>query len=279
MTSTPATGSPTHIAEIKDADLLRQYLTRDRVGNAYLLGNLDPSYMPFCRWYGCMEGHQIKALLLLYKGLRLPALLAVAPRSTEEASRYLDPLIQEVKESLPSQMWLHVWKCHRPILERHFGLDSLQRMIRMHLHRETYKRPSTETAVRRLQHSDTASIMELYKHYPDNFFEPYQLESGLYFGVDRGQKGQGIAAIAGIHVCSQTHDIAAIGNLVSHPEERQKGYATAVTTQLLDELFQSVSLVTLNVQEHNKAAIALYEKFGFSRHHAYFEGRVNAIRQ
>jgi ribosomal protein S18 acetylase RimI-like enzyme len=255
-------------------DQLRDFLTQDRVGNAYLLGDLDPAYLPFCDWFGFVEEDEIKALVLVYKGLSLPAVLTVGPKDPSRAHQCLDELFDKVKDKLPNQFWIHAVEPHRPALVSHFKAGDLQRMIRMSLKKEDYNSKALELPVRRLDHSDTAAIMALYQHFPDNFFEPYQLETGLYFGIEKDDS-EGLAAIAGIHVFSETYDIAAIGNLVTHPDYRRRSYATAVTTRLLSELFESVSLVTLNVQEGNLAAIGTYEKFGFSHHHVYYEGRVS----
>jgi ribosomal protein S18 acetylase RimI-like enzyme len=263
------------VSELQDIDLLREFLTRDRVGNAYLLGDLDPAYLPFCNWYGLTnDKHELEALALLYSGLSLPVVLSVGPMEREDAARCFDELFTEIKSKLPPRFWVHAWEHHRPCLDKHFHAGHLQRMIRMSLRREDYRPPETHVEARRLGHPDTAAIMQLYHFYPDNFFEPYQLETGLYFGVNKPD-GAGLAAIGGPHVFSQTYDIAAIGNLVVHPDYRRRGYATATTARLLGELFASTSLVTLNVQEGNTAAIGTYEKFGFSRHHVYYEGIVN----
>ncbi|MBH25438.1 MAG: hypothetical protein CMH57_13525 [Myxococcales bacterium] len=273
------------IEELKDREELRIFLTRDRVGNAYLLGDLDPVYLPYCTWYGNRVDGQLQAVLLLYSGLRMPVILTASSSATpasrpqehkERSARYLLELLEHVRLQLPSPLWVHAWENHHPVLNDSFSKLSLKRMQRMGLERDAYIRPDDEEgqrSVRRLDHTDTAAIVELYRHFPDNFFEPYQLETGLYFGID-AEGGRGLAGIAGIHVHSKTYDIAAIGNLVVHPEHRRRGYATAVTTRLLDELFQTVSLVTLNVREGNVAAIGTYKKFGFVRHRVYFEGRV-----
>lgn len=262
------------VKALKDSALIQAFLTQDRVGNAYLLGDLDEAYMPFCDWYGEIDGDDLRGLVLVYKGLSLPAVLTVGPADKERCHTVLNALFRDIKGQLPRRFWVHAWEHHRSALEQHFNTGDLKRMIRMSLHRDTFRATDPTARVRRLDHPDTAAIMALYQHYPDNFFEPYQLESGLYFGVDAGD-GE-LAAIAGIHVFSRTFDIAAIGNLVTHPDHRRQGYASAVTTRLLEELFKSVSLVTLNVQEGNVAAIGTYEKFGFTHHHVYYEGRVDS---
>jgi ribosomal protein S18 acetylase RimI-like enzyme len=260
------------ISEITDGEALRALLIQDRVGNAYLLGDLDPAYAPFCRWFALGDHHRIDALALLYNGLRFPTLLFSAPRADRDAP--LGELLAGIKHHLPEQLWVQVWDAHRAALQDHVSLARLCAIQRMALHRDDH-RPGLTAArpTRRLTHTDTGAIIALYQHYPDNFFEPYQLESGLYFGVE--EEGlDGLAAIAGVHVVSRAHDIAAIGNITTHPDLRGRGHASAVTRRLLEELFKSVSLVTLNVNQDNAAATALFKKFGFAHHHTYYEGLV-----
>ncbi|MEO1267057.1 MAG: GNAT family N-acetyltransferase [Myxococcota bacterium] len=270
------------IEELQDRDEIKAFLTRDRIGNAYLLGDLDPLYLPYCTWYGNRVDGALEAVFLLYSGLRLPVLM-IASSSSQQATRpqehkersasHLMHLFEQMQATLPSPLWVHAWENHGLVLDRFLVTSALKRMQRMGLERSSYIRPDIPEGVRvrRLDHTDTAAIMELYHHFPDNFFEPYLLETGLYFGIDAED---GLAAIAGIHVHSETYDIAAIGNLLVHPDHRRRGYATAVTSRLLDELFETVSLVTLNVRDGNVAAIGTYKKFGFVRHRVYFEGRV-----
>lgn len=270
------------IEVLTDREELRRFLTRDRVGNAYLLGDLDPAYLPYCTWFGSREDGELVALLLLYQGLRLPVvLLASSAAPADQAATYrsarLRTLLSGLASRLPPRLWIHAWEEHGPIAEEFFLKTTFKRMIRMGLEREAYERPACssqlERRVRRLEHKDTASIVEIYQHFPDNFFEPYLLETGLYFGIERKDQ-RGLAGIAGIHVHSESYDIAAIGNLVVHPDCRRQGIATAMTSRLLDELFKTVSLVTLNVEEGNVSAIGTYKKFGFAPHRVYFEGNV-----
>lgn len=270
------------IEVLTDREELKNFLTRDRVGNAYLLGDLDPAYLPYCTWFGLRVDGELAALVLLYHGLRLPVvLLASSAAPAEEApahrSERLRVLLRGLESRIPQRLWVHAWEEHGPVAEEFFKETAFKRMIRMGLERGSYERPvckrEVEGRVRRLEHKDTAMIVGLYQHFPDNFFEPYLLETGLYFGIEREDRRE-LAGIAGIHVHSRTYDIAAIGNLVVHPDCRRQGLATALTSRLLDELFKTVSLVTLNVEEGNMSAIGTYKKFGFVPHRVYFEGNV-----
>lgn len=259
------------VESIDDRDEMRQFLMGDRLANAYLLGNLDPQYLPFCHWYGLRDDDDdaLDSLLLLYTGLSLPAVFMVGTESNFET------LLRECRPNLPDRFHFHVGEEQMTVVEGIFEPKSYERMIRMGLEQAKYQNgtPNKDLShAERLGHRDTASIMDLYQHYPDNFFEPYQLETGLYFGVRDEELG--LASIAGIHVFSEDHDVAVIGNFVTHPERRGQGLAAACTERLLNELFERVSFVALNVQEGNEPAIGLYSKFGFEQNNVYYEGRV-----
>lgn len=257
---------------VEDREELREFLVTNPLAHAYLLGNLDPGYFQFCRWHGMRrEDGTLGSLILLYTGLSLPVVFMAG---TEPDFRQL---LTEVRPKLPRRFHFHVLDEQMDIVSEVFEPASSQRMLRMGLQRERYLELRTErerARTERLGHRDTAAIMNLYQHYPDNFFEPYQLETGLYFGVR--DEDLGLASIAGIHVVSEDHDIAVIGNFVTHPDRRGQGLASSCTARLLDELFETVSLVALNVQEDNDPAVRMYENFGFERNNVFYEGRTTA---
>jgi ribosomal protein S18 acetylase RimI-like enzyme len=262
---------PMTVQRVQNRDELRTFLRCDRLANAYLLGNLDPAYFQFCRWYGMRNGEDaLGSLVLLYTGLSLPVVFM-----TGNGPNFAE-LLEGVKKELPRRFHFQVLEDQMDTVRDVFDPPLSQRMIRMGLQRDVWEAMATDVsngiAVRRLGHRDTASIMKLYEHYPDNFFEPYQLETGYYFGVRDDDVG--LASIAGIHVISEDHDVAVIGNFVTHPARRGRGLASACTERLLRELFENVSLVALNVQEGNEPAVKMYEKFGFQQNNVFFEGRT-----
>ncbi len=257
---------------VEDRDELREFLVTDRLANAYLLGNLDPAYFQFCKWFGMRRADEsLGSLVLLYTGLSLPVVFMTGTEPD------FHRLLEDVREDLPRRFHFHVLDDQVDFVRQVFDPAASQRMFRMGLTRERYEqtvRKPVTSNVARLGHRDTASIMKLYSHYPDNFFEPYQLETGLYFGVRDEELG--LSSIAGIHVVSEDHDVAVIGNFVTHPARRGQGLASSCTAKLLDELFETVSLVALNVQEDNAPAIHLYTAFGFEQNNVFFEGRTTA---
>jgi GNAT superfamily N-acetyltransferase len=255
------------VRAIDDRDLLHAVLGRDRVGCAYQIGDLDDAYFPWCKWWGAYrEGDQEpKLLLLLYRGLSVPVALTVGDGDL------LGDLLEEIRGELPDHFFAQIWEDHLSGLEKLFEPKGVRPMIRMALSRKDYTPVEMDPDTVRLGHRDTAQIVKLYNHYPDNFFEPYQLESGLYFGI-HDKSGGNLVSITGIHVLSETFDVAVVGNLVTHPDHRGRNYARRVTARLLNELLERVSLVALNVAEDNVPALRTYEHFGFKRHCRFLEG-------
>lgn len=259
------------VEPLNNREELRDFLVQDRLANAYLLGNLDPAYFQFCKWYGIRNGGGgLESLALVYTGLSLPVVFIVGPENRFEE------MIQECQSVLPDRFHFHVQEDRMHVIEGIFEPQSFQKMHRMGLERSHYRRLETGLTpinCERLGHRDTLAIMDLYQHYPDNFFEPYQLETGFYFGVR--DEDLGLASIAGIHVFSAEHDVAVIGNFVTHPERRGQGLATACTATLLEELFERISFVALNVQEGNEPALRMYSNFGFEKNNDFYEGRIS----
>lgn len=258
------------LERFEDVQELRAFLMRDRFANAYLLGKLDPIYEPFCRWFGHRGADgQIEHLLLWYQGLSIPVAFMVGGK--EPFREFFDGC----DSILPDRFHFHVIEEQMSSFRDVFPVTSYQKMHRMGLERANFVSTPHDERVVRLGHRDTAAIMALYEHYPDAFFEPYQMETGLYFGVRDAEDPTRLISIAGVHVLSPDHDVAVIGNLVTHPDARGQRLATACTGSLLAALFERVSFVALNVQANNTPAIRMYTNFGFEPNNGFFEGRCN----
>lgn len=257
------------IRGIEDRDQLLEFFLGDPVACAYQIGDLDDAYFPWCRWWGAFDDDddQLKLALLLYSGLSVPVAL------TYGQADLLEPLLEEIYADLPDRFYCQAFEDHYTALSAQYDASDMQPKLRMALRRDDYEPVPADPDVIRLGHRDTARIVKLYDHYPDNFFEPYQLETGLYFGITEGSGGE-LVSIAGIHVLSQANDVAAIGNLVTHPDHRGKQLARRVTGRLLNEVFERVGLVALNVSEENVPAVRTYSHFKFEPHSRFYEGLV-----
>lgn len=260
-----------HVRELTDPSTIGRFLERADIENAYQLGYLDDAYRDECHWYGA-EDPTLQTVVLVYSGLSRPGLFTAGNPAG------VRPILKQFAADLPVHATGHIARNHIDHVHSFYRDDiHLRLMARMGLRREGFTPstdPNVEAGVELLTHRDTAAIMRLYTHWRDNFFEPYQLETGLYFGV-RSDDGE-LACIAGIHNVSDAFDIAAIGNLVTHPDHRGRGLARRVTHRLLRAVFARVSAVTLDVEAGNSPAMRLYQHFGFQQAAEFWEGELQA---
>lgn len=254
------------VLEATDPEL-EAILLATPINSAYMLGDLDSPYAEHCMWYG-LKDERLRAVLLIYTGLSMPAVL------TKGTGEDIEALVEATRPALPRRFICQLRPEHRRAVECYFDLHDEKQMLRMGCTRDDFIPTSDTEGVVALNHLDTAAIMKLYTHYPDNFFEPAMLGTGLYFGIR--EEGE-LVSVAGLHVLSEQYSVAAIGNIVTHSDWRGRGLATRCVRRLLDELFSRVSHVTLNVERDNQPAIACYEKFGFTERYHFVEGTA-AIR-
>jgi len=69
--------------------------------------------------------------------------------------------------------------------------------------------------------------------------------------------------MVGYLVCSRYDTVWHIMNVAVDPDRRRAGAATAMLLELLERMDGPQARITLEVRESNRAAIALYERYGF----------------
>lgn len=270
----PAPAAPVETDIATDLTRVRRFLVQDPFATAYMLGDLDPAYQAYCTWYLAHEAGRDTAILQVYTGLSAPVLIGFGAPSG------LSAIVTRHFHALPGSAHIHLMPEHLAILDRSFELAQLRPMVRMALTASAFVRAPELTLegygpVERLGHRDTGEIMQVYAHYPDSFFEPHQLSSGHYYGVRTAAAGDAgrLIAVAGVHVVSRHEGIAALGNIVTHPEHRGRGLSTQVTSHLVHALIgDGIELLALNVERKNLSALKVYEKLGFREHCTYLEG-------
>lgn len=238
-------------------ELVQCILESDRAWSAYALADLDPAESNHCQWFTADD-----AVVLLYRGLRPPVLFAhgraeglTRLAGQLPACRCMYTLLPEARSRFA------------PRLQTHHEVD----MWRMVLDLVDYPRLLLEDTVR-LGPQDLPHLRRLFAAHRDapDAFHPRQLENGVFFGVFGAN---GLLAVAGTHIVSRRHGIAAIGNVFTHPEARGRGLATAVTSAVVEALLQDgIELIVLNVARSNEPALRCYHRLGFRYHCAYCEG-------
>lgn len=271
----PADDRGTSVTDLKariflDKEAILQLLSRDPVSTAYMLGDLDADFDDVTTWYGAERDGRLVGVLLFYTGLSLPAILTWGDPDA------IGKILAAFGPTLPGRTIMHLPPAHVAAAEQVFDLDDLKPMWRMGVMASDFIRATDAPElgeVVRLGHRDTGELMALFQHYPDNFFEPAQLDTGYYCGI---RIDEHLVSLAGVHVVSPSHEVACLGNIVTHPDYRGRGLSTRCTSHLCEQLVSDgVSLLALNVARENRSAIRVYEKLGFRQHAMYLEGTAH----
>lgn len=246
-----------------DRTALFQHFQKDPVLYSYLIGDLDDFYFPLCSWPAIENVNgDIEDVILLYNNPRF-----VCVQAFGQTDRF-ERLLAETLPKFPDRFYCHYLKAYRKLFGHAFNETPLSTHLKMKL--DTFERQHGEDGnIRRLSFADMDALFDLYEiAYPDRYFDERLLATGKFFGITKDAK---IIAAAGVHVYSETYDIAVLGSIATHPDYRGRGLATKVTSRLIQELQKSVGLITLNVQHSNAPAIRCYEKLGFIKHCEYEE--------
>ena len=240
------------IQVITDKARLRAYLARDRGLHMYELGDLDDFFWPSTRWYALDDGTALDGVVLLYDAPPLPTIVALGP--VEPLAR----VIAEIRDDLPPELYGHLSPGVYAALAPRYTSEPHGDHLKMVLADRTRLPAAT---VARLGPNDRLELEDfLADAYPGNWFDPRMLETGHYVAI----RDPAIVAAGGVHVCSPTDGIAALGNIAVAPARRGSGLGRQITAGVCGSLLDAgIELVGLNVRADNRAAIACYESIGF----------------
>jgi len=244
------------VRELHDKEEIYAFLAQDRYYAAYAIGDLEPGLFELCTWHVSVQDGRKSALTLRFRGLRPPALFAMG------SGEGLVPLLRE--ESLPERVYLTGQPGYLPLFQEAFTLGPVEDMFRMVLEPRDF-RPHDGRVIR-LSRRHLPSLQRLYRG--EGVFAPYQLDSGVYYGVEVGGE---LVSAAGTHLVSPTYQIAAVGNIFTHPSHRGQGYATACTSAVVEELLSRSLEIVLNVAQSNEVALRLYKRLGFREYCPFIE--------
>lgn len=248
------------MGRLTDPAVIRSRLNADRVWSVYALGDLLPAGFEKSQWFG-------PDLTLVYSDYGTCILFAMGEASSEEALRHATwPVHLQVQ---PATMAL---------VERLAVVTKRTEMLRMGWSGDRSGWVDTGEA-RRLGADDVPALEELYAdgrtsgESPDFFF-PSMVVEGMFYGIFEGAE---MVAAAGTHLYAPAEGTAAIGNVYTRRDRRERGLGRAVICATLSEL-AALETVGLNVRVDNFAAIRVYESLGFRKHCAFFEGLATGWR-
>ncbi|MEX0788995.1 MAG: GNAT family N-acetyltransferase [Anaerolineales bacterium] len=240
-----------------DSVKVRDLLEADRVWCAYALADLDPEYYAHAHWMIAD-----RAVVLVYSGLTPPVLFA-----------HGDPgaALELLRAAPPAAYQYTLLPTHRTLLGAQLKSEKELRMWRMALRRQDFH-AEADPRVTRLTPSDLDEMTALFTGHPDSpdSFHSRQLEGGPFFGLR--EQGE-LKAVAGVHVVSKPARLAAVGNVFTHPESRGRGMSRAVSSAVVDALFEDgIETIVLNVSMQNDPALRVYRRLGFMPFCGYYEG-------
>jgi RimJ/RimL family protein N-acetyltransferase len=244
---------------------LERFLSRDKHLNMYSLGDLDDRFWNQNIWYSQRNGKEIKNLIQIYTHFDTPTLI-----SFHEDLESYKPFLDKVAAYLPVKVMFHLLLETLDVYKQYYQVSSQNRMLNMSLKDlSSIKSYQAEEAIQ-LKMSHLTIIQQLYAEaYPDNYFDPEMLKTGMFYGIMKDNK---LVSIAGIHVYSPRYKIAALGSITTHPDYRNRGFAAILVAKVCNELLKEVDTIGLNVSAENASAIHLYEKIGFVKNKEFIEG-------
>jgi len=251
---------------LKDKATIERWLRQEPELQLYALGDLDSFFWPDTHWHGSFSGSTLQSIVLLYTGMPMPTLLGLSARFLSE----MEVLLQVLLPDLPPRFYAHLSPELAPVLRSGYFLEPQGQHYRMILRDEKFPEAVHLPDARQLGPDDAAALRQLYNHsYPSHWFDQRMLETGHYFGI---REAGILVSAGGVHVCSEAYGVAALGNIVTHPQWRGRGLAKAVTAKVCQSLLEKgIALIGLNVAVRNEAAIRCYARLGFEKAAVYEE--------
>ncbi len=238
------------VERIESKGDIHRFLQGDRFYAAYAIGDLEPDLLKECEWYAAVKDGEMTTLCLRFTGLRPDRIFVMG------LAEGLAPVLDSVLKS--QRAHFAVRSDHLRVLTRFYSLQAIDEMFRMVLVPEEFS--PVDGRVVRLGQGHVHRLQELYRHGGDVAFAPYQVDQGVFYGVEKDGR---LVATAGTHLISRTYGLGIVGNVYTHPAYRSLGYGAVCTSAVVEELLSQSLDVVLSVQQANEPAIKIYQRLGF----------------
>jgi ribosomal protein S18 acetylase RimI-like enzyme len=249
------------VSTTTDRPLLRGFLKRDRLLAAYAICDLDDREFGRTRWGIAREDGAVTALVLEYGGPSPQPLFVMG--QDDGVAAILRDVIR------PRLAFVAASPDSLAAVQRHYRLDPGPQMVRMWVDAERFD-PVLDPGVEALRSSDVSELNRLYRLGFGSWLAGDAVAEGVYFGI---RVNGHLVAAAGTHVIGRDARIAVVGNVLTQPEYRGRGYAEATTAAVTAELLRFCDHVVLNVRADNPPALSAYRRLGYVEH-ARFEERL-----
>jgi ribosomal protein S18 acetylase RimI-like enzyme len=249
---------------LTDKERILAFLESDRLYASYAIGDLEPGLFAQCTWAGAEQNGRLRALGLHFRGLEPAAFFLMGdPGGVHRIFRdALHPGYADLTcrtEHMPAVGGSYAWE------------EEPRPMWRMALQRRDL--PPGDAVCVRLGTGQAGQIRNLITDKDLSGFAPAQIDPGVFFGICADGR---LVSVAGTHLVSPKYSMAGVGNIVTHPEYRGRGYGQKAVGAVLAELVRiGIRDIVLNVRQDNAPALHIYEKLGFERYCPFFEGKTS----
>jgi len=244
-----------------DPELIRAFLERDRIYAAYALADLEDRESGRARWGIARAGGEVVSLVLEYGGPS-PQPLFIAGRDDG-----IEAVLRDVIR--PSIAYLAYLPASERAVASRYRIEPGPPMVRMWVDRSSFRQVE-DPGVEPLSPSDVGELNRLYRLGFGSWLAPQAIADGVYYGIRVNRR---LVAAAGTHVIGRRTGIAVVGNVLTQPEFRGRGYAEATTAAVTARLLQFCDHVVLNVRSDNPPALNAYRRLGYAEH-VRFEERL-----
>lgn len=260
-----SSSAPGDVARVTDPDELAAFFSDDPRVHVYALGDLGEQFWPDSQWW--RRGDAVVGFVRL-PGEALRTIYAVATRDPAATLDLLADLCVHVRpgELLTGPLGM----AERLARQRRIVWSA--RHVRHHLaDRASVGAPDPRLVP--LGPADIVRVQRLYDSDPGAaFFRASMLDDQTYVGIE--DTAGVLVAVAGTHLISAAHGVAAIGAVYTAPSARGQGLGSAVTAGVVHRIGDRAHTIGLNVVEANTVATHLYERLGFEPVLVYEEAEL-----
>ncbi|MEM3010238.1 MAG: GNAT family N-acetyltransferase [Candidatus Bathyarchaeia archaeon] len=231
------------------------FLRNDPVKHVFALYDLQYEWEKTEMYVAFDDKNIVKGYLLIYKGLAYPSVILEGDVNIAEK---LLTFLQE------ERFILHVSPELLSPVEGKYP-DAKSYVEDWMIVKRGEMRPFPSNKARKLRLKDAERLAELYATFP----ERPNVEAKLCRELIRNGTTYGIFAekklVSTARAWLQLPEVWLIGGVLTHPDYRNRGYATEVVSALTAEALDSAKAAVLFVRSDNEAAKRVYLKIGYKK--------------